>query len=75
MDQDHLAHALQMMRENMEDPVLAFDYAHRVLEEGGHAEAFEFLIDYYSPGGQNPRRFWEIRYKNLYDEFQNRRGF
>ena len=72
---DHLAHALQMMRGNMEDPVLALQYALRVLEEGGHWEAFQYLINYYSRGGQRPRREWEIRYKNLYDEFQNQRGF
>jgi len=68
---DHLQLALQMMRENMEDPVLAVEFAIQVLEEGGHAEAFQCLIAYNSPGGQRPCRYWELHFKNLYDQFQN----
>lgn len=65
-----LAHALRMFNENLDDPALARDFATRVLEEGGHHTAYQFLIDYYSPNGEEPDTLLVDHYKNLYDEFQ-----
>ena len=62
-----LQHALRMFRENLDDPVLARDFATRVLDEGGFQEVIQFLIDYYSQDGEEPDNECEVHYKNLFD--------
>ena len=62
-----LQHALRMFRENLDDPLLARDFAIRVLEEGGFQEVIQFLIDYYSQDGEEPDHDLEVHYKNLFD--------
>ena len=65
-----LEHALRMFNENLEDPVLARDFAYRVLDYGGHHSVYQFMIDYYSPDGVEPYPLFVTHYKNMYDEFQ-----
>ena len=65
-----LQHALRMFFENLDDPFLGRDFALRVLEEGGHRSALIFLMDYYSPDGEEPDAELFAYYINLYNQFQ-----
>ncbi len=69
-DNPDFEHAMLVFSQNLDDPPLARDFAIRVLEEGGHHSAYQFLIEYYSPNGEEPNTLLVNHFKNLYDAFQ-----